>query len=142
MAVVPANSSQVQFEPTKLSRRRFSRGFCFSNSRCAFRASSSSRTPSSKVGLIGRLMPLGFAQATIPLGAPLGGHAIEKCAIHLAVELAYVHGMHAALEPVVFGPQPTDSCLMLALLLGVAGAKRVAHPSQGFLVKCQAAKQL
>ena len=30
-------SSQVQFDSTKLSERRFSRGSCFANRRCAFR---------------------------------------------------------------------------------------------------------
>src|SRR5262249_46773714 len=95
-----------------------------------------------KVGLIGRLMPLDFAQATMLFGAPLGGHAIEKCAVHLAVELVYVHGMHAALEPVVFGPQPTDSRLLLALLVGMAGAERVAHPIENFLVECQPAQHV
>jgi len=36
---------QVQFETMKLRRRRFSRGSCFSNRRCAFCASSRSCTP-------------------------------------------------------------------------------------------------
>src|SRR5262249_42954506 len=38
---------QAQFETTKLRRRRFSRGSCFSKRRCAFWASSRSCTPSS-----------------------------------------------------------------------------------------------
>ena len=94
----------VQFETTKLSKRRFSRGSCFSNSGCAFRASSRSRTPLLKVRLIGGLVPFDFAQATILLGTPLSRHPIEKGAIHLPIEFIDIHGVHAGLKPVVFGP--------------------------------------
>ena len=49
---------QEQFETTKLNTRRFSRGSCLSNSRCAFRASSSSRTVEARELVASRL--LGF----------------------------------------------------------------------------------
>jgi hypothetical protein len=37
----------VQFDSRKFSKRRFSRGSCFANSLCAFRADEGSYTPSS-----------------------------------------------------------------------------------------------
>jgi HTH-type transcriptional regulator, competence development regulator len=97
--------------------------------------------PFLKVGSIGGLMPLDFAKTPILFGAPPGGHAIEKCAIHLAVELVHVHGIHAALKPVVFRPQPTNCGFVLPLLVGVAGAQGIAHPSENFLVEDQPAEQ-
>src|SRR5215467_7458325 len=87
-------------------------------------------------------MSLDFAQATILLGAPLSGHAIKKCAVHLPVELVHVHGVHPTLKPVVFGPQPANRRLVLSLFVSVAGVERVADPSEDFLVECQLAKEL
>ena len=36
--------------------------------------------------------------------------------------------MDAVLEPIVFSAQPFDVCLMLALFVGMAVVKGVAHP--------------
>ena len=98
--------------------------------------------PFLKIGLIGGLMSLDFTQATILPGAPLSGHAIKKCAVYLPVELVHVHGVHATLKPVVFGPKPANRCLVLSLSIGVAGVERVAEPGEDFLVECQPAKEL
>ena len=95
-----------------------------------------------KVRLIGGLVPFDFAQATILLGTPLSRHPIEKGAIHLPIELIDIHGVRAGLKPVVFGPQPPDCRFMLALLVGMARAERVANPGQDLVVKGQPAEQL
>src|SRR5262245_57652767 len=87
-------------------------------------------------------MLLDFAQTAILLGAPLSRHAIKKCAVHLPVELVHVHGVLASLKPVIFGPQPVNCCFVLPLLVGVAGAERIADPNEDFLVERQSAKEL
>src|SRR5262249_406104 len=88
-----------------------------------------------KVGSIGGLMPLDFAKTPILLRPPLGRHAIKKYCVHLAVEFVHVHGVHATLKPVVFDAQPADGRFVLALLVGVAGAERVANPGQNLVIK-------
>jgi hypothetical protein len=70
---------------------------------------------------------------------PVAGRSL--CAIHLPIELVHVHGVHAALKPVVFGSQPSNGCFVLPLFIGVAGAKRVVDPSKDFLIESQSAKQ-
>jgi hypothetical protein len=95
-----------------------------------------------KVGPIGGLMPLNLAHATILLRAPLSRHAFEKRAIHLSVELVHIHGVHAGPKPVVFGPQPSDSRVKLALLIGVTGVERVANPGEDLVVKREPAKEV
>jgi hypothetical protein len=49
--------------------------------------------------------------------------------------------MHSRLKAVVLFAQPSDSCLVLALLVGMAGAKSVANPGKNLVVKCQPAEQ-
>jgi hypothetical protein len=58
-----------------------------------------------------------------------------------SVELVHVHGVDAGLKPVVFRSQPADSRFVLALLVGVAGVKRVAHPREDLVVECQPGEQ-
>src|SRR5262245_40227153 len=86
-------------------------------------------------------MPLDFAKTPILLGAPLGRHALKERGVHLAVELIHVHGMHAALKPIVLRPQPADRRFVLARLVGMAGAKSIPHPSKDFLIEGQPAEQ-
>ena len=60
--------------------------------------------PFFEVGLIGALVLFDLMQATVLLCTPLARHPFEKRPVHLSVELVHVHGMHAVLEPIVFGP--------------------------------------
>src|SRR5262249_39623037 len=94
-----------------------------------------------KVGSIGGLMPFDFAKTPILLGAPFGRHAIKECGVHLAIELVHIHGMHAALKSVVFGPQPANCRFVFPLLVDVTRAQGVARPSEDFLVEGQPAEQ-
>ncbi|MGA8651519.1 MAG: hypothetical protein WB677_13005 [Xanthobacteraceae bacterium] len=67
-------------------------------------------------------MPLDFAETPILLGAPLGRHAIKERGVHPAIELVHIHGMHAALKPVVFSLQPANCRFVFPLLVRVTGA--------------------
>src|SRR5262249_45107366 len=94
-----------------------------------------------KVGPIGGLVSFDFAKTMILFGTPLARHALKERGVYLAVELVHVHCMHAALKPVVLCPQPVNRRCVLAPLVGVTGAQRIAHPSEDFIIEGQSAEQ-
>ena len=134
-------SSQVQFDSTKLSRRRFSRGVCLANNLCAFRARSRSATPSSSVGLIGVLMALNFSLAAILLFPPLVRHFLKESRVHQPVEFVDIHCVYSILKSLVFGLVALDRFLMLLPLVGVARVERISDPFENLVVELQAAEQ-
>jgi hypothetical protein len=77
---VSRSVSHVQFDSTKLRRRRFSRGSCFANSLWALRASSKKYTLV-HVRFIGILVPLNLAKAAALLFTPLVRPAVRHAEV-------------------------------------------------------------
>src|SRR6516162_4628784 len=93
------------------------------------------------VGLFGVLVALDVAQTSLLLFTPLRGHSVVKVSADLPVELVDVHGVDPALEPIIFGPKPSNRLLMRSLFVRMTSEQRLVHPSQYFVVEAQPAEQ-
>ncbi|MFO1153854.1 MAG: hypothetical protein U1E42_09370 [Rhodospirillales bacterium] len=82
-------------------------------------------------------MALDIAEAAGLLLAPLPGHFVEEVAADLAVEFVDVHGIDTGLQAIVFRAEALDRLLVLAVLVGVAGVQRLAHPFQRLVIQAQ-----
>src|SRR5215831_535048 len=86
-------------------------------------------------------MALDVAQTAVLLLLPLASHLVVKILTDLSIEFVNVHGLDAALEPIVFAPEPFNCLAVLPTLVGVARVKRLPHPGQYLVVEAQPAQQ-
>src|SRR5215471_8726582 len=86
-------------------------------------------------------MALDVAQTAALLLPPLASHLVVEILTDLSIEFVDVHGLDAALEPIVFGPEPLNCRAVLPTLVGLARVKRLPHPRQYFVVEAQPAQQ-
>jgi hypothetical protein len=78
--------------------------------------------------------------AALPL-PPLASHLVVEIRADLSIQFVDVHRLDAALEPVIFGPEPLNCLAVLPTLVGVARVKRLPHPDQYLVVEAQPAQQ-
>ncbi|MGP9812956.1 hypothetical protein ACTZWT_15730 [Rhodopseudomonas sp. NSM] len=76
-------------------------------------------------------MPADFPEAAVLFRAPFSRHALEEGAVDFSVQLVDIDSVDPVLEPIVFGLEASNGCVVLAPLVGVAlqesGTQPVDH---------------
>jgi uncharacterized protein YbcV (DUF1398 family) len=126
----------VQFDSRKVSKRRFFAPFLLGEQPLGVTREFEQRDSFGKIRFVGVPVPFDLALAAAPAPRATGSTFYQP------VERVDIHHVNAIVQPFRFSLKPHDGFLVRSSFIGIAGVKRIAHPSQHLVVEAKPPEQI